>query len=69
MSSPFPWVKDATEVQKSVAGLITLSRSGELAADADMNESVNVKDATAIQKYVAGLDTSIFIGTERAIKY
>ena len=62
-------VKDATEVQKSVAGLITLSRSGELAADADMNESVNVKDATAIQKYVAGLDTSIFIGTERAIKY
>ena len=62
-------VKDATEIQKSVAGLITLTKVGELAADADMNDYVNVKDATAIQKFVAGLDTSIFIGQERAIKF
>ena len=55
-------VKDATEIQKHIAGLteadgvIALTELGLVAADVDANESVNVKDATAIQKFIAGLD-------------
>ncbi len=57
-------VKDATAIQKHVAGLITLAEDGITAADVDANNNVNVKDATAIQKYVAGLDTGFDIGKE-----
>lgn len=53
-------VKDATAVQKQVAGFeITINTT---AADADRNGSVNVKDATAIQKWVAGIAVSTPIG-------
>lgn len=62
-------VKDATEIQKSVAGLIALTEIGRIAADTDMNETVNVKDATAIQKFVAGLELDSFIGQEKVTKY
>jgi len=61
-------VKDATLIQKHVAGIqsvapkcITLANStGDLTANSEPN--VNVKDATAIQKYVAGMDTGFAIG-------
>ncbi len=55
-------VKDATEIQKHIAGLteadgvIALTEPGIFAANVDSNSSVNVKDVTAIQKYIAGLD-------------
>lgn len=55
-------VKDATSIQKHVAGLITLTEPGLTLADADSNGKVNVKDATAIQKYVAGIETGLPIG-------
>lgn len=55
-------VKDATLIQKAVAGLVSLDETAELVADADLNGTVNVKDATAIQKYVAGLSVSTPIG-------
>ncbi len=55
-------VKDATAIQKHVAGLIKLTADGITAADADGNNSVNVKDATAIQKWVAGIETGFAIG-------
>ncbi len=55
-------VKDATEIQKAVAGLLTLDEAGESAADADGSGKVNVKDATAIQKWVAGIETGFLIG-------
>lgn len=46
-------VKDATEIQKSAAKLLTLDETATVLADVDLNEKVNVKDATAIQKWVA----------------
>ncbi len=58
-------VKDATQIQKAVAGLVTLDDVGNLAADSDQNEKVNVKDATAIQKFVAGIPVDAPIGEER----
>ncbi len=47
-------VKDATAIQKAIAGLEVASYN-EAVADADENGTVNVKDATAIQKFVADL--------------
>ncbi len=55
-------VKDATAIQKHVAGLITLTETGAVLADVDANGNVNVKDATAIQKHIAGMDTGFAIG-------
>ena len=53
-------VKDATAVQKHVAGIeITIHI---VAADADQNGKVNVKDATSIQKFVAGIEVPTPIG-------
>ncbi len=48
-------VKDATAIQKHVAGIITLDDSVLDLSDVDFSENINVKDATAIQKWVAGL--------------
>ena len=55
-------IKDATAIQKHVAGLITLTDAGVKLADVDANTSVNIKDATAIQKHIAGIDTGFDIG-------
>lgn len=49
-------IKDATLIQKSIAGLETLSGNAKLLADVNGNKSVEIKDATCIQKYVAMLD-------------
>ncbi len=57
-------IKDATAIQKHLAGLITLSEVGKVAADTDENTELNIKDATAIQKYIAGLYTGLHIGEE-----
>lgn len=48
-------VKDATLVQKYVAGVVALDEEALLLADTDANGTVNVKDATLIQKFAAGL--------------
>ena len=56
-------IKDATCIQKAVAGIITSSHSGYLASDVNKDSSVNIKDATAIQKHIAGIDTSLEIGS------
>ncbi len=50
-------IKDATEIQKHVAGLLTLSAEGMKNGDVDASSAINVKDATAIQKYIAGIIT------------
>ncbi len=56
-------VKDATLIQKHVAGLLTISDADALlCADADRSSDINVKDATAIQKFVAGLTVSTSVG-------
>ncbi len=51
-------IKDATFIQKSIAGLEELSGNAKLLADVNGNKSVEIKDATCIQKYVALLDGS-----------
>ncbi|MBR3972110.1 MAG: starch-binding protein [Ruminococcus sp.] len=53
-------VKDATAIQKAVAGIELVSYNVNV-ADVDSSTSVNVKDATAIQKWVAGIDTGFAI--------
>ncbi len=59
-------VKDATAIQKFVAGFeITINMES---ADADKSLQVNVKDATAIQKFVAGLQVNTPIGIPYAAK-
>ncbi len=55
-------IKDATEIQKHIAGLVTLSETGLTLADVDNNSNVNIKDATAIQKHIAGMETGFPIG-------
>ena len=55
-------IKDATEIQKSIAGLITLEDKGRALADADGDGDVNIKDATAIQKFIANIETGYPIG-------
>ncbi len=46
-------VKDATQIQKAAAKILTLDETAEALADVDQNGKVNVKDATAIQKWAA----------------
>ncbi len=51
-------IKDATYIQKAVAGLETMSLIECLAGDADTMGDINIKDATAIQKFVAGMEVT-----------
>ncbi len=55
-------VKDATLIQKYIAGLAEISEKGLTLADTNLDENVNVKDATAIQKHIAGMETGFPIG-------
>ncbi len=55
-------IKDATEIQKHLAEIVTLSHDGLFFADTDSNGAVNIKDATAIQKHLAGIKTGFDIG-------
>ncbi|MBQ4105151.1 MAG: dockerin type I repeat-containing protein [Clostridia bacterium] len=55
-------IKDATLIQKHIAGLITLTDEGCILADVDDSDVVNIKDATAIQKHIAGIETGFPIG-------
>lgn len=53
-------IKDATRIQKTLAGLVVLSDLQKAFADVDGVGDINIKDATVIQKYVAGIDTGFF---------
>ncbi len=55
-------IRDATAVQKHLAGIITLSESQLLSADTNRDGMVNIKDATVIQKYIAGFSASSEMG-------
>ena len=55
-------VKDATQIQKHIANIITLSGESILAADVDGNGKIDVDDVTYIQKYLAKYDVSYKIG-------
>lgn len=56
-------VKDATLIQKAIAGLATLDEVQTILADTFADGNVNVKDATEIQKAIAGLPANALIGT------
>ncbi len=55
-------IKDATQIQKAAAKLITLSKNELARADVNADTKVNIKDATTIQKYAAKIDTGFPIG-------
>lgn len=56
-------IKDATLIQKSVAGAESIKDAvAILAADADQNKEINIKDATIIQKFIARMTVSTPIG-------
>lgn len=48
-------IKDATAIQKHIAGIELLSTEGLKVADYNADEDINIKDATAIQKFIAGI--------------
>ena len=50
-------VKDATMIQKAVAGILALSVRQNFAANVITTDNLNVRDATAIQKWCAGMNT------------
>ena len=61
-------VKDATLIQKVVAGLEPdFKDEAFICADATVDTDINVKDATAIQKHVAGIAVSTPIGQPVAV--
>lgn len=60
-------VKDATAVQKSLAGVSQDFTFMHKFADCDKNGSVTIKDATCIRKFIAGLENSYEAG--KVIEY
>ncbi len=61
-------VKDATLIQKSIAGADEMNEKETFAGDVDSNEVINIKDATAIQKYIAATETEYAIGEKVVYK-
>jgi len=55
-------IRDATAIQKHIAGIAQLEDTARILADADMSGGLNIKDATAIQKQVASISVDTFIG-------
>ena len=55
-------IKDATTIQKNVAGLRFLTHKALLSSDLDNSGNVNVKDATIVQKHLAGIKTNTDAG-------
>ena len=57
-------IKDASEIQKAAAQILTLDDEAKLTADADMDGLVTVKDASVIQKYIAKMAVDTPVGEE-----
>lgn len=51
-------IRDATDIQKSVANITTLTDEGARLADVDFSGDINVRDATAVQKWLANVATA-----------
>lgn len=54
-------IKDATHIQKFIAGL-DVPKVNNVLGDVDNSADITVKDATAIQKFIAGIYTGYPIG-------
>lgn len=48
-------IKDATFIQKAVAGIVTLDSVGNAVADVDCDGTITIKDATLLQKQIAAV--------------
>ncbi len=59
-------IKDATQIQKFAAKIISLTDAEQIRADVNADGKVNIKDATAIQKFVAKIETGFLIGEKIA---
>ncbi len=57
-------IKDATQIQKYAARLLTLTFREHMAADVNTSGEANVVDATYIQKFAASITTDINVGKE-----
>ncbi len=55
-------VKDATNIQKTVAKITNFGTIATTTADVDENKVINIKDATNIQKWTAHMQTPYNIG-------
>ena len=55
-------VKDATNIQKTVAKITSFGEIATATADVDNNKTINIKDATGIQKWSAHIDIPYRIG-------
>ncbi len=55
-------IRDATYIQKAVAGIVALTEEENLRADTNLDKNVNVRDATLIQKHLAGIETNSPVG-------
>ncbi len=54
-------IKDATNIQKHLADIVSMNENSVLLSDVDDNDAVNIKDATTIQKYIAGIPVDAII--------
>lgn len=57
-------IKDATLIQKSLAGIVSLEYNSQMVADANCDGAINIKDATEIQKHLASLVSCEEIGKQ-----
>ena len=55
-------IRDATLLQKHLAGMTNLGETALKYADVDQNGKLNIRDATAIQKQISGLATVSYGG-------
>lgn len=55
-------IKDATFIQKHIAGLAQLTERGAVLADIDGNSKINILDATIIQKHCVSMSVSYPVG-------
>ena len=53
-------IKDATHIQKAIAGLVELDWVEMIAAEVDRTDMITIKDATTIQKWLARMDTGTY---------
>ncbi|MBE6738320.1 MAG: hypothetical protein E7566_06690 [Ruminococcaceae bacterium] len=54
-------IKDVTEIQKHLAGIVTLSEKRLLSVDINRDGQININDATEIQKFLAGIIKNRYI--------
>lgn len=60
-------IKDASTIQKAIAGIISLTEKQLSVSDVTNDKKLNVKDVSAIQRYIAGIEDNGIIGTELEI--